>query len=114
MFFDLDMLLRLSTFLMSGGAMVAAWIASRRKDVEERFKVGSDRMDGHERRISGLEQVVQSLPNKDELHDLKIELVRLSGHLSKLEAVIDGNAAIMKRLESIVTRQEDHLLGSTK
>lgn len=107
MFFDLDMMIRLSTFAVSGLAMAVAWVASRRKDVEQRFKTGSDRMREHDRRLSGLEQTVQALPNKEELHDLKIEVVRLTGHLSAMDA-------IMARLEAIVTRQEDHLMGKPK
>ncbi len=99
------------SFLFSVGAVVYAWIATRRTNVEERFKAGSDRMDRHETRINSLEQSVKALPTKEDMHQIELGLARLNGAMGRMEAVLEGNQKIMGRLETVVVRHEDHLLN---
>jgi hypothetical protein len=56
------------------------------------------------------------MPGKDDMHSLQLELVKQTGSLNEMRAVMEGNAKIMARLEAIVTRHENHLLdgGKTK
>lgn len=110
--FDFDTALKLASFAISVGAMVYAFFVNRRKDVDERFRDGSKRMDRHDGRIATLEQTVQAMPEKEDLHQLQLKLAEMNGSLLRMTAVMDGNAQIMGRLETIVSRHEDHLLNS--
>ena len=114
MIFNIDTSLKLASFALSITAMVYAFFASRRKDVDDRFRNGSKRMDRHENRIAAIEQTVQTMPGKDDMHSLQLELVKQTGSLNEMRAVMEGNAKIMARLEAIVSRHEDHLLEGGK
>lgn len=94
--------------------MVFAWFRTRNHNVDDRFKVGSDRMDRHDKRITVLEQTVKTMPDKDDMHVLQIEMTKMVGTLGQMQAVMEGNAKIMERLETIVTRHEEHLLEGNK
>lgn len=114
MTFDLNTMLKVASFALSVGAIIYAFFANRQKETEARFKEGSKRMDRHEGRISSLEQTIQSMPGKDDMHKLQIELVKQTGSLNEMRAVMEGNSNIMARLEIIVSRHEDHLLDGGK
>lgn len=114
MTFDLNTILKLASFALSIGAIIYAFFANRQKDTDARFKEGSKRMDRHEARIAAVEQTIQSMPGKDDMHTLQIELVKMAGSLNEMRAVMEGNSKIMARLEIIVSRHEDHLLDGGK
>ena len=108
--------------ILSGGY---TWFATRRKDVdakfasqreatEARFNQGTRRMDELTRRVDALETSVRQMPGKEDLHKMELQLERMTGHLGKMQAVMEGNQNIMERLEGIVGRHEDHLLGGSK
>ncbi|WP_306043408.1 DUF2730 family protein [Mameliella sp. MMSF_3552] len=107
----LDMSLKAIPILLSFAAMIVAVIRTRRSEVDERFKAGSDRMDRHEARIARAEQTISGMPSKDDVHSIQLSIAEMSGSLNRMEAVIGGNAQIMQRLETIVSRHEDHLLN---
>lgn len=111
---DFNTVLKLAPIVLSVAAMVMAWIGTRRKDVDQRFKDGSKRMDRHEGRIASLEQTIQSMPEKDDIHSLQLQMAEMNGSLMQMTAVMEGNAKVMKRLETVVTRHEDHLLEGGK
>jgi predicted nucleic acid-binding Zn-ribbon protein len=111
---DLETASRALTFILSAGAFLYTFLSGRRKDVEQKFKAGSDRMDRHEARILVTEQKISALPDKDDMHKLQIELTRMVGTLGQMQAVMEGNANIMERLENIVSRHEDFLLDGGK
>lgn len=106
----LDDLKSLMGLILPIGGMIYTWIATRRKDVERRFKDGSDRMDRLDGRLSRLEQTVQGLPSREDIHKIELHMSRITGTMERMEAVMEGNQRIMGRLETIVTRHEDHLL----
>lgn len=118
---DLDTFLKIATFTMSSGALVAAWIATRRKDVETRMQAILNMMEAHrtrgdllEARIGRVEQNVESMPGQQELHRLELTLTQMAGNLNTISEAMNGQKEIMKRLENIVTRHEDHLLGDRR
>lgn len=111
MIFDLDLAIKVATFLFSVAAMGVAIIRTRRTAVDDRFKAGSDRMDRHESRIQTLEQTVSGLPSREDVHRIQLSIAEMTGSLGRMEAVMEGNAKIMSRLEAIVSRHEDHLLN---
>ena len=51
-----------------------------------------------------------TLPGRDDLHGLEIAMTQISGQLSVISEAMNGQREIMKRLETIVSRHEDHLL----
>ncbi len=81
---------------------------------EERFKEGSRRMDRHDGRIASVEQTVQTMPGKDDIHQLQLGMAKIVGGMDVINATMKGNAKIMGRLETIVSRHEDHLLDGNK
>ena len=114
MMLDIDTVVKVLSFTLSAAAMLFAYIATRRKDVDARFKEGSERMDRHDTRISSLEHHLKEMPDKDDVHALQLELARMSGAIGEIRVMMDGNSKIMARLENIVSRHEDHLLEGSK
>lgn len=96
---------------LSVGAMAFAWVRTRGSKVDERFAAGSDRMDRHEARIQSLEHTTRALPGREDIHKLELHMAEITGLLGKMEATMDGSSRIMMRLETIVSRHEDHLLN---
>lgn len=114
MTFDIDISLKILSFLLSLGAIFYAFFANRRKDVDHRFGEGTRRMDRHEKRLQAMEQTVSSMPGKDDMHNLQLEAVKQTGALAEMRAVMEGNQKIMIRLEAIVSRHEEHLLDGAR
>lgn len=102
------------SLVMSVAVMVFTWFRTRRQDVDERFKAGSDRMRALEGRTAALEQTVDSMPGKDELHRIELHMERMTGEMKAMSASQRGTNDILRRLESIVSRHEDHLLENGK
>ncbi|ALF02068.1 MULTISPECIES: DUF2730 family protein [Salipiger] len=97
-------------FCIAVASMVFTFFATRSKATDERFKTGSDRMDRHELRLQTLEQTVQGLPGRDDIHGIEIHVERLAGEMTRVAAVMEAQTKLMERLERVVTRHEDHLL----
>ncbi len=89
---------------------IVGWVRMGRKAVDDTIAAQSARLDRHENRLTSVEQTVNGLPGKDHIHDLKLELAGMKGELREMRAVMEGNNRIMGRLETIVSRHEDHLL----
>jgi len=102
------------SFLLSIGTLLFAWLRTRRQDVEDRFKIGSDRMKLFERRLDSLEKDVEAKPAKDEMHQIELHLAGLAGEMKAMAASQRGTNDILRRLESVVGRHEDHLLETGK
>lgn len=100
--------------IFSIAVMLFAWFRTRNHNVDDQLKASSDRMDRHSGRIATLEQTITVMPDKDDMHRLQLEMVKMTGSLGQMQAVMEGNAKIMERLETIVSRHEDHLLEGNK
>lgn len=121
----LDILIKTASFGLSFCAMLVAVLRTRRQVLNERFEgierdmktaiaAGSSRIDRHELRLQSMEQTVRGLPGREDLHGLQLEMARIGGSLQTMQAVMEGNSQIMRRLEAIVTRHEEHLLDGGK
>ena len=66
----------------------------------------------HDKRLGMIESHVPGLPKANDLHSLQLTIAEVRGDLREMRAVMDGNARMMGRLETIVQRQEEHLLSS--
>lgn len=111
--FDFDLTVTLS-LILSVITLAFAWIRTRRQDLEGRIASGAARTDAHDLRIVRLEQALGSLPARDDMHRLQIALTEMRGDMRTMQATMVGQSEIMKRLETIVTRHEDHLLDGAK
>lgn len=100
------------SLILSVGTLIFAWYRTRRQDVDERFAIGSKRMDEHDLAISELRQAVASMPEKDDMHKLEMMLAEMGGDMKAMRATMRSLAESQGRFEKIVTRHEDHLRGS--
>ena len=111
MTFDVvDLVIKVSTFVLSIAAMVVAWFGGRHKDIETRFRAHGDRVDQLDRRTQKVEQVVEALPSRTELHALDLAMAKMTGELARMNEIIAGQREILIRVEGVVTRHEEHLL----
>jgi hypothetical protein len=111
---DWDLVLKSAGVVLSLMAWIYAFFATRRKDLDRKLEEGRERMDRHSARIDRMEQTLQGMPGKDDMHALQLELIKQTGAMEKMAAVMEGNAKITERLEIIVTRHEQHLLDGGK
>ncbi|MEM9788442.1 MAG: DUF2730 family protein [Pseudomonadota bacterium] len=98
------------SLVFSIGTMIFAWFRTRRADVDERFKKGADRMDEMSDRITRLEQRIEALPARDDVHKLEIAMAEMAGEMKAMAASQRSTNDLMRRIETVVTRHEDHLL----
>ena len=111
--FEFDPTITIS-LVMSIVVMAFTWFRTRRQDVDERFKAGSDRMRALEARTASIEQSIDSMPGKDEMHRIELHLSDMAGEMKVLAASQRGTNDILRRLENVVSRHEDHLLDKGK
>lgn len=90
--------------LMASGSRVNAKAIDGHKTV----------LDHHGLRLSSIEQALADSPGRKDMHDLHIALADMRGDLKEMRATMRGNNDVMKRLETIVSRHEDHLLDGAK
>lgn len=100
------------THLLSFGISIWTLLSSPSRANGKRLDEQAKRLDGIEGRVQAVEQTQRSAPTKDDLHGLELALRDLKGEMKAMRAAMDGNSKIMERLETIVSRHEDHLLKS--
>lgn len=105
--FDLTITLGLIVTLL---ASLVAWFRTRHGAMDRRLDGVDERMGRHEQRIHSVEQVIQSMPGKDDLHGLSMAISDMRGDMREMRAAMQGQGQIMTRLEAVVSRQEDHLM----
>lgn len=81
---------------------------------DDRFSEGRQRMDRHDARIARLEQSLDAMPTKDDMHAVQLAVEGMKGQLGIMAAQMGGQKDIMERLEAIVSRHEEHLLDGGK
>jgi hypothetical protein len=100
--------------LLAVGSFLYTHYRTRTRSLDQRDEEGAHRLDRHDSRLQSLEEKLAAMPGKEDLHQLHLDIARISGAISRMEAVTEGNAKIMERLERIVSRHEDHLLNGVK
>ncbi len=99
---------------LSVGTVLWNLLNSGSKRNAERLESHSKRLGDHDQRLASLEQAQNSMPTKDDIHSLHLGMAEMRGDLREMRAAMDGSRQIMGRLETIVTRHEDHLLDGAK
>lgn len=108
---ELDDIVKLINLALAVGAIFFTFFSNRKKDTDVRFQEGSKRMDNHELRLTTLEQTVRTMPGKDDLHQLQLEVTRVAGSMDKIGAMLESNGQTMSRLEHTQSRLEEFLLN---
>ena len=98
---------QLLTFGLTIWNLMASGSRANAKKIEDHAK----RLDGHELRLGSVEQAQDGQLRPKDLHELALEMEELKGDMKAMAAAMTGHTEIMKRLEIIVARHEDHLLG---
>ena len=61
-------------------------------------------------RLSSVEQAQKQMPSKDDVHRIALTIAEMQGDVRAMRVEVEGNMAIMERLEAVVSRHENHLL----
>lgn len=96
--------------LLAFGTNVWGIFSSPSKANAQRLREVSSRLDAHDLRMQRLEQSLTVIPSKDDMHAVQIAVEAMRGELKAMRAEMGGTKDIMERLETVVTRHEDHLL----
>lgn len=103
----------LSMLVSFGTAIWNIFSGPSRKNAERLGAQGKE-LDALAARVASLEQAQRVMPTKDDMHALHLGMSEMRGDLREMRAAMDGNMKVMGRLETIVTRHEDHLLEGSK
>lgn len=98
---------QLLTFGLTIWGLMASGSRANAKKIEEHGK----RIDRHDLRLSSVEQSIKDSPTKDDMQKLSLAMEAMRGDIKVMRAELEGGMAIMERLEAIVSRHENHLLG---
>ncbi|MEM7270148.1 MAG: hypothetical protein AAF401_12980 [Pseudomonadota bacterium] len=107
---DLSTLKDLASLLaivISLGTGVFAWFASRRKDVDARLSRHSSRLDA-------LENDLRNAPDKEAIHQIALQLAEMNGVVKAMSVKMEGNHALLTRLETAVGIQQETLMKGGK
>lgn len=102
------------TTLLSLATTIWSLINSGTKKNAATLSAQKDRLDRQQDKIARLEQTVAGMPGKEDLHQLQLTMTEMSGDLRTMSAMMSGSREIMERLETIVSRHEEHLLEKSK
>lgn len=93
-----------ASFFLSIFVGIYTWIATRRKNVDRKLTE-------HDRRIQKVEDGLRHMPESHEVHSILVTLETMRGDIRVLARSLEGQEQIMGRIEAIVSRHEDTLLG---
>lgn len=63
-----------------------------------------------DQRVANVEYSFRAMPSKEDMHELDIAMTRLQGEMKTMSETMRGQSEILKRVEHLVGRHEDHLL----
>ncbi|WP_333827723.1 DUF2730 family protein [Pararhodobacter sp.] len=82
-------------------------VASGSRENTKRIEGHASRLTALDQRVTSVELALRATPVKEDLHQLQLGMVQMSGDVSTMKE-------IMTRMESVLTRHEDHLLDGNK
>lgn len=107
------------SLILSVAAMLFAWFRTRRQDIDTkladvgtRLTAGARRMDALDARVAATESGLQAMPGQGEVHRLELHMAQMAGDLRVVSQRLQGNHEMLTRIESVVSRHEDHLRDS--
>lgn len=108
---QIDLWLKITTSLISIGALIVAFFANRRKAINERLEAGSKRMDALDTAVASLQVQIKNQPGKDDLHELQLEIKEIAGSIKEHRAMSEANRDMMQRTLASLERVEGYLLN---
>ena len=96
--------------LLNFGITIWSILSSGSRANATQIKEHAKRIDGHDLRLSSVEQTVKDSPTKDDMQKIALAMEAMRGDVKVMRAELEGSMAIMERLEAIVSRHENHLL----
>lgn len=109
---DWDMVWKALSVILPCLLAIYTFVATRRKDVNEKLETVAKRVDTQDTKIARLETTLQSMPGRDDTHKLELLLAEMAGDMKAMRAAMDGMHQSLTRTEDIVSRHEDHLRGN--
>jgi hypothetical protein len=97
---------QLLTFGLTIWGLMASGSRANAKKIDEH----SVRLDNHGLRLSSVEQTIKDSPTKENMQHIALAMEAMRGDIKVMRAELVGGMAIMDRLETIVSRHENHLL----
>lgn len=113
--FDFDATVSLSLVFAMASAIFSWWrtreAASAKVIARTDAKIEGVKtsLTGLDMRLTQAEHDLATMPGSKELNALTLALTEVRGELRTMNAVINGQSQIMERIESSVSRHEDHL-----
>lgn len=92
------------------GTLVWNILSGPSKKNAARLEALSVQLSGVAQRLAQVETRQAALPSQQDMHELELAMERLKGEMKTMSQTMAGHAEIMKRVEAIVSRHEDHLL----
>jgi len=111
---DIDLYLRAAGLILPILAGVYTWAATRNKDLRARFEALAGRSARQEGRLIALEAAIHAKPGVDDVHKLQLNLAHIGGEMREIRVMLQGQIEMQRRLDAILTRHEDHLLGASR
>jgi hypothetical protein len=102
------------TSIIAFGSTVWSLMTSPAKRNGEHIGVLFKQTEALELRVAAIEQAQAQLPTKDDMHVLHLGMAEMRGDVRVMSAAMEGNMKVMQRLENIVSRHEEHLLGAKR
>lgn len=93
---------------------ILGWSHTRWKAIHSRIDAGGERLDRHEARVSAIEQTLNHMPAKADLHSLEKTVVEMHGDLREIRASHTASNERAARQEVVLTRMEDFLLNKDR
>lgn len=101
LFFDV------AQFLFTGAVWAYVWYSRRQAAT-------ASELSAHDRRLVAVEVGLTNAPNNDSINAICVALEKVDGDVKVIAARLDGMGEVIKRVETVVNRQEEHLLSRTQ
>ncbi|SOC19531.1 uncharacterized protein DUF2730 [Rhodobacter maris] len=91
--------------LISLGTTIFAWLTSGSRKNDERLDRLVARVDELERLVQTHGDKIDQLPNQEMMHRLELSLVRMEGHIDRMDERLRPVAAIAERMQELMLEQ---------
>lgn len=91
--------------LISLGTTVFAWLTAGSRKNDARIDKLGTRVDDLEREVQTHGDKIDQLPNQEMMHRLELSLVRMEGHIDRMDERLKPVAAIAERMQELMLEQ---------
>jgi len=77
-------------------------ISKSTKPFDDKFQEHDSELTDHDRRIQKVEDELAHLPSRTEVHDIKLLMAKLEGHVGKIEVTLTAAERKLDRIERSV------------